>query len=156
LLVIGGSRGARFLAELSESLIPLLRKDWQFIIQRGDFNVKTDFDCVRQFPFIDRMDLAYSISDVIVSRAGALATAEIESLGIPAILIPYPYAFRDHQFFNAKRLASKRDNIIIRRENEVDIKEISKLIEKLYGHKMIVGRTTSTEKVVERILKYVR
>ncbi len=156
LLIIGGSRGARFLARLSEDLIPLMKKDWQFIIQRGEFKVETDFECVRQFPFIDRMDLAYSVSDVIISRAGASATAEIENLGIPAILIPYPYAFRDHQFFNAKRLAFDRNNIIIKREKEVNVKEIPKLVEKLYGHKITVDRYASAEKVAERILRYVR
>jgi UDP-N-acetylglucosamine--N-acetylmuramyl-(pentapeptide) pyrophosphoryl-undecaprenol N-acetylglucosamine transferase len=156
LLIMGGSRGARFLARLSEELIPLMKRDWQFIIQRGDFKVGTEFEFARQFPFIDRMDLAYSVSDVIISRAGALATAEIENLGIPAILIPYPYAFRDHQFFNAKRLAFTRNNIIIKREKEVDVKKLPELIEKLFGHKITVGRYSASEKVAQRILRYVR
>jgi UDP-N-acetylglucosamine--N-acetylmuramyl-(pentapeptide) pyrophosphoryl-undecaprenol N-acetylglucosamine transferase len=156
LLIIGGSRGARFLARLSEELIPLMKRDWQFIIQRGDFKIGTEFECVHQFPFIDRMDLAYSVSDVIISRAGALSTAEIENLGIPAMLIPYPYAFRDHQFFNARRLAFARNNIIIKREKEVNVKELPELIEKLYGHKITVGRYSSSEKVARRILSYVR
>jgi UDP-N-acetylglucosamine--N-acetylmuramyl-(pentapeptide) pyrophosphoryl-undecaprenol N-acetylglucosamine transferase len=156
LLVIGGSRGAKFLAELSEKLILLMKKDWQFIIQRGDFKIVSNHEWVRQFSFIDRMDLAYAMSDVIVSRAGALATAEIENTGIPAILVPYPYAFRDHQFFNAKRLALKRKNIIIKREDEVDVKNFPKLIETLYGEKISVNKNTSAEEVVERILGYVR
>ena len=156
LLVIGGSRGAEFLARLSEKLIPLMGNDWQFIIQRGNFEIAADSQWIRQFSFINRMDLAYSVSDVIVSRAGALATAEIENTGIPAILIPYPYAFKDHQFFNAKRLALKRNNIIIKREEEVEVKNFPKLIETLYGEKISVNENTSTEKVVERILGYVR
>jgi UDP-N-acetylglucosamine--N-acetylmuramyl-(pentapeptide) pyrophosphoryl-undecaprenol N-acetylglucosamine transferase len=156
LLVIGGSRGAKFLAELSEKLIPLMKKNWQFIIQRGDFKIISDNEWVRQFSFIDRMDLAYALSDVIISRAGASATAEIENTGIPAILIPYPFAFRDHQFFNAKRLALKRNNIIIKREEEVEVKNFPELIETLYGEKISVNENTSAEKVVERILGYVR
>ena len=156
LLVIGGSRGAKFLAELSEKLIPLMKKDWQFIIQRGDFKIISDNEWVRQFSFIDRMDLAYALSDLIISRAGASATAEIENTGVPAILIPYPFAFRDHQFFNAKRLALKRNNIIIKREEEVEVKNFPELIETLYGEKISVNENTSTEKVVERILGYVR
>jgi UDP-N-acetylglucosamine--N-acetylmuramyl-(pentapeptide) pyrophosphoryl-undecaprenol N-acetylglucosamine transferase len=156
LLVIGGSRGAKFLASLSEELIPLMNKEWQFIIQRGDFEISSDSDWVKQFSFINRMELAYALSDVIISRAGALATAEIESLGIPAILIPYPYAFKDHQFFNARRLASRRNNIIIRREKEIDVKNFPKLIETLYGKKICVDENTSAEKISERILRYVR
>jgi UDP-N-acetylglucosamine--N-acetylmuramyl-(pentapeptide) pyrophosphoryl-undecaprenol N-acetylglucosamine transferase len=156
LLVVGGSRGAKFLADLSEELIPLLGTNWQFIIQRGSFEIAAKNEFVRQFSFIDRMDLAYAVSDVIVSRAGALATAEIENLGIPAILIPYPYAFKDHQFFNAKRLAHKRNNIIIKREKEIEVKNFPKLIETLYGEKISVNKNTSAGKISERILKYVR
>ncbi len=156
LLVIGGSRGAKFLADLSEKLIPLMGKDWQFIIQRGAFEIVAKNQWVRQFSFIDRMDLAYSLSDVIISRAGALATAEIENLGIPAILIPYPYAFKDHQFFNAKRLALKRNNIIIKREKEIEVENFPKLIEALYGEKISVDENTSAGKISERILRYVR
>ena len=156
LLIVGGSRGAKFLADLAEKLIPLMGTDWQFIIQRGAFEVATKNESVRQFSFVDRMDLAYSLSDVIISRAGALATAEIENLGIPAILIPYPYAYKDHQFFNAKRLAHKRNNIIIKREKEIEVKNFPKLIETLYGEKISVDENTSAGKISERILKYVR
>ncbi len=156
LLVIGGSRGAEFLARLSEKLIPLMGREWQFIIQRGKFEIAAGSQWARQFSFIDRMDLAYAISDVIVSRAGALATAEIENTGIPAILIPYPYAFKDHQFFNAKRLALKKNNIIIKREEEVDVENFPKLIETLYGEKISVDKNNSTDKIIERILINVR
>jgi len=102
------------------------------------------------------MDLAYSLSDVIISRSGAMTTAEIENLGVPAILIPYPFAFRDHQFFNAKRLAFKRNNIIIRREKEVKVKKFPKLIEELYGKKSSVEANAAAENIAERILGYVR
>ncbi len=156
LLVIGGSRGAKFLAGLAEKLIPLMKKDWQFIVQRGNFEISSEFDLFRQFSFIDRMDLAYAVSDVIISRAGALATAEIESLGVPAILIPYPFAFKDHQFFNAKRLAFEKNNIIIMREEEAKVENFPNIIEALYGKKKKGIRNFSADRVVERILTYVR
>jgi UDP-N-acetylglucosamine--N-acetylmuramyl-(pentapeptide) pyrophosphoryl-undecaprenol N-acetylglucosamine transferase len=156
LLVVGGSRGAKFLAKLSEELISLMKKDWQFIIQRGNFEISSGSDRVRQFSFIDRMDLAYAVSDVIISRAGALATSEIESLGIPTVLIPYPFAFKDHQFFNAKRLAFRKKNIIIKREKQVTVKNFPKLIESLYGKKEKGVQNVSADRVVERILMYVR
>jgi len=56
-------------------------------------------------PFIKRMDLAYSVADYIVSRAGALAIAELTLVGAPVILIPLPTAAEDHQTANAKQLA---------------------------------------------------
>lgn len=155
LLIIGGSRGARFLAQLAEKLIPLMGKNWQFIVQRGEFNLKIKSKLLREFPFIDRMDLAYSISDVIIGRAGAITIAEIEALGIPAILIPYPFAASDHQFYNAKRLASRRKNIVVIREKEVVVEDLPELIEKLYLRKEPPKENSSAQKIAERISNYV-
>ena len=47
------------------------------------------------------------MADVIVSRAGALALAELAIVGAPTILVPFPYAAEDHQTFNAKALSTK-------------------------------------------------
>jgi UDP-N-acetylglucosamine--N-acetylmuramyl-(pentapeptide) pyrophosphoryl-undecaprenol N-acetylglucosamine transferase len=55
--------------------------------------------------FIDRMDLAYCVSDLVVCRAGATTIAELTRLGKPAILVPYPYAAAGHQMENARTLA---------------------------------------------------
>ena len=54
--------------------------------------------------FIDRMDFAYALSDVVVCRSGATTIAELTRLGKPAILIPYPHAADDHQTHNAQML----------------------------------------------------
>ena len=62
---------------------------------------------IKMFDFIDNVEYAYSASDLIVSRAGATAISEILYLGIPSILIPYPFASDNHQEINAKVL----DNI---------------------------------------------
>ena len=51
------------------------------------------------------MNDAYSMADVIVSRAGALALAELAVVGAPTILVPFPYAAEDHQTANARVLA---------------------------------------------------
>ena len=55
--------------------------------------------------FLDDMGAAFSMADVIICRAGATTIAEITALGIPAILIPYPYAADNHQYWNAMELA---------------------------------------------------
>lgn len=81
-------------------------------------------------PFIKRMDFAYSIADFVVSRAGALAIAELTNIGFPTILVPFPYASEDHQTFNAKAL-SNEDAAILLPDYQVDKKlmdEISSLI----------------------------
>lgn len=59
---------------------------------------------IRLVDFIDEMDLAFAAADVVVSRAGATSIAELTVLGLPALLVPYPYATADHQLHNARAL----------------------------------------------------
>ena len=54
--------------------------------------------------FLERMELAYAIADVVVARAGATTVAEIAVCGVPSLLIPYPYATGRHQEANARSL----------------------------------------------------
>jgi UDP-N-acetylglucosamine--N-acetylmuramyl-(pentapeptide) pyrophosphoryl-undecaprenol N-acetylglucosamine transferase len=56
-------------------------------------------------PFIDDMGAAYAGADVVVARAGAMTCAELTALGLPSILVPYPFAADDHQRHNAEVLA---------------------------------------------------
>jgi UDP-N-acetylglucosamine--N-acetylmuramyl-(pentapeptide) pyrophosphoryl-undecaprenol N-acetylglucosamine transferase len=59
---------------------------------------------VAVLPFLDRMELAYSVADLVVSRAGATSIAETTVCGLPALLIPYPHATGNHQEANARAL----------------------------------------------------
>ena len=68
---------------------------------------------IRIFDFIDEMDLVYSASDLVVSRAGATAISEILYLEKPSILIPYPFAANNHQEINAITLEEKNASIKI-------------------------------------------
>ena len=47
--------------------------------------------------FIKRMDLAYSLADLVISRAGALSISELTLAGKPSILVPSPNVSEDHQ-----------------------------------------------------------
>ena len=69
---------------------------------------------VKLFPFINRMDLAYSVADVIVSRAGAGTISELSLVGRPAILVPSPNVAEDHQTKNAQVLVKNRAAIIVK------------------------------------------
>ncbi len=60
--------------------------------------------------FINRMDLAYSAADVVVSRAGAIAISELCLAGKPVIFVPLPTAAEDHQTKNAQALVSKKSS----------------------------------------------
>jgi UDP-N-acetylglucosamine--N-acetylmuramyl-(pentapeptide) pyrophosphoryl-undecaprenol N-acetylglucosamine transferase len=55
--------------------------------------------------YVERMELVYAAADIVIARAGATTVAEIAAVGLPAILVPYPYARRDHQRANASALA---------------------------------------------------
>jgi UDP-N-acetylglucosamine--N-acetylmuramyl-(pentapeptide) pyrophosphoryl-undecaprenol N-acetylglucosamine transferase len=71
------------------------------------------YPTVKVMPFIDRMDLAYSCADVVISRAGALAISELCVAGKAAILIPSPNVTEDHQTFNARALEVKEAAILL-------------------------------------------
>src|SRR5690606_6339422 len=60
---------------------------------------------VKTVGYIDNMPLALAAADVAISRAGAMATAELLAWGIPMVLVPLPTAAADHQTHNARALA---------------------------------------------------
>jgi UDP-N-acetylglucosamine--N-acetylmuramyl-(pentapeptide) pyrophosphoryl-undecaprenol N-acetylglucosamine transferase len=89
-------------------------KDYDFLKTRyRDLKVN-----IRLFSFLKSMQYAYSASDLVVSRAGATSIAEMIFFRIPAIIVPYPYAYK-HQLNNAKVLEKKGCAIIIQ-DNELD------------------------------------
>jgi UDP-N-acetylglucosamine--N-acetylmuramyl-(pentapeptide) pyrophosphoryl-undecaprenol N-acetylglucosamine transferase len=56
-------------------------------------------------PFVREMERVYSACDLVVSRAGAMAIAELARFGVASVLVPYPHAAEDHQSANARALA---------------------------------------------------
>ena len=82
----------------------------QVIWQTGDLEYslykKMNSNSIRVIPFVNNMDDAYAISDLLICRSGALTLAEITVCGKPSILIPYPYAAGDHQTKNAQALVN--------------------------------------------------
>lgn len=112
IVVIGGSLGAKSINEKMKEIYKRLSENYQVIWQTG----KKDFDLYKKLdknervvilPFINRMDLAYSICDLLISRSGASTISEIVAQGIPAILIPSPNVTENHQYYNAMELVEK-------------------------------------------------
>lgn len=92
LLVFGGSLGARRLNDaLAGSWRDVVAAGWQILHAVGERNESPDPGSpdYRVVPYIDRMDLAFALADVIVSRAGSATVAEVSALGIPAVYVPY-------------------------------------------------------------------
>ncbi len=112
ILFIGGSLGARTLNQtLINDVSKLSDAGYQVIWQTGKHyydDVKDlQNDSVRIYDFIYQMDLAYSLADVIVSRAGASSISEIALVGKPLLLVPSPNVSEDHQTKNAMALVNK-------------------------------------------------
>ena len=118
--VCGGSQGARKLNELTLGAAPLLaRLGVQILHQTGLRNyeeVKASLPETGDYKIAAYMDDpadAYWAADLILCRSGASTLAELCAVGLPAILVPYPYAYADHQAKNAEVLAKRGAAVIM-------------------------------------------
>ena len=124
LLVLGGSLGARRLNQLIEKeLGKFISQNVQIIWQCGklyfeDYK-KHNANNVQVFAFIERMDLVYAASDIIISRAGASSVSELCIVGKPVIFIPSPNVAEDHQTKNAQSIVDKKGALLLK-ESELD------------------------------------
>jgi UDP-N-acetylglucosamine--N-acetylmuramyl-(pentapeptide) pyrophosphoryl-undecaprenol N-acetylglucosamine transferase len=123
ILVIGGSLGARTLNESIEKNLPAIAEQrvqllWQtgkaFFEQARQAASSCPHAHVRVYDFITRMDLAYAVADIVVSRAGALSVSELCIAKKPAILVPSPNVSEDHQTHNAMTLVKRRAAFIVK------------------------------------------
>ena len=123
LLVVGGSQGARALNEAllgaleasSRGELPPLPAQLEILWATGPAHLEAvrariaplrDARRVHALGYIEAMPHALAASDVALSRAGAMATAELLAWGVPMVLVPLPTAAADHQTFNAQALAA--------------------------------------------------
>lgn len=109
ILVTGGSLGTRTLNQMIVESLSIIPSDVQVIWQTGSFYEKQLSSAVVESniiktAFIEQMDLAYAVADLIICRAGASTISEIELLGKPAIFVPSPNVAEDHQTKNAMEL----------------------------------------------------
>ncbi|WP_144796730.1 glycosyltransferase [Microbacterium paludicola] len=92
LLVFGGSLGAQRLNEaLADSWADVIAAGWQLLHVTGERSDLVDpgVPGYAMRRYVDRMDLAFALADLIVSRAGSATVSEISALGIPAVYVPY-------------------------------------------------------------------
>ena len=109
ILILGGSQGASSINENILRNLSTLPADYKLIWQTGERDYKEvaakaggKVTGRALFTFTDKIELAYAAADIAIARAGALTLAELEAAGLPAILVPYPYATADHQRKNAE------------------------------------------------------
>ncbi|MFB7503003.1 UDP-N-acetylglucosamine--N-acetylmuramyl-(pentapeptide) pyrophosphoryl-undecaprenol N-acetylglucosamine transferase [Streptomyces broussonetiae] len=117
LLVNGGSLGAARLTEAALGLAERWRErtDVRLLIKTGPAALDaararlraTGADRVAEaVAYLDRIDRTYAAADLLVCRAGSATVAELATIGLPAVLVPYPHAPGDHQTHNARTLTA--------------------------------------------------
>ena len=119
LVVLGGSQGAASLNRWVKQNIEELAKEGISTYCLTGMNKESsgvvqldgplDNPITSRFvPFTDEMNAVLSAADLVLSRAGAGAIAEIVRCRVPSILVPYPHAADNHQYLNASFLRAKR------------------------------------------------
>lgn len=137
LLVLGGSLGAKAINDLLPEALALIPEEkrpevWH---QAGEKHLDNTLKCYEQkgikakvVPFIKNMGEAYAWADCALCRSGALTVAELQAVGLPAILIPYPYAVDDHQTKNGEMLV-RADAATMIQERDLNPEILAKAIE---------------------------
>ncbi len=146
ILSMGGSLGARVINEAVTQLITerYERKDCYFLHATGKAGVGM-FDVIEKEKnislsenkhimlreYINDMDRCLAAADLVICRAGASSLSEIQAMGKPSILVPYPYAAENHQYYNAMELVKNNAAILIEEKDftgERLIKEVDALL----------------------------
>ncbi len=120
LLLVGGSQGSLALNELMLEAVRSVAAGthtpldgWQLLWMTGpahhasileELSALGDPPWVRAVPYIEDMPRVQGVTDLALSRAGAMTTAELLAWGVPAILVPLPSAAENHQALNARAL----------------------------------------------------
>lgn len=138
ILIMGGSQGAQRLNTLITEAAVILQEQspkstyapkiqFLHITGAGDFErvqeLTKDIDGYHVMSFSDDMATAYSACDMAVCRAGASSMTELSYIGMPSILVPYPYAADDHQTFNAT-VFEKAGAAILRQEADMNAESL--------------------------------
>ncbi|MBR4970137.1 MAG: undecaprenyldiphospho-muramoylpentapeptide beta-N-acetylglucosaminyltransferase [Paludibacteraceae bacterium] len=171
LLVVGGSLGAR---TINQSMIGDLDKlrnaNVQVLWQTGKYYYEDVKKRVEENPcerilvtdFVKKMDYAYAIADLVVSRAGASSISELCLLGKPSILVPSPNVAEDHQTHNAEALSTQNAAVLIKdveaREKMVDealaLLGKRKRLEILGKNALNMSQLNSADRIADEILKW--
>ena len=140
IFIMGGSQGARSINMAVPEAINLLSQDlpMEVIHNAGE----DDFDVVNE-KYIDfgidaevtsfntNIEKAYEWADLLIGRAGAMTVSETSAIGLPSILIPFPYALDNHQLFNAQFLEKKGGALVIK-DKDLNPKVLAAKIQSIF------------------------
>ena len=167
---MGGSLGAKSINEtIAENISVFKKNNLQLIWQTGKLysykaaTVEEENSSVWTNAFINKMEYAYAAADVVVSRAGAIAIAELCIIAKPVIFIPYPYASEDHQMVNAIALAKKNAALVIK-DSDVKTKLMEAILKLLNDNALSLelkenignlGNKHADKKIAEEVLNFI-
>ena len=169
-LISGGSRGAR---SINTAMIDVLKHAENFDAQFLHVTGKGEFDSVTKslgdnlppnvkvVPYLYNMPQAMAMANLAIFRAGATGLAELTARGVPAILIPYPYAAENHQEFNAMELVKVgAARMILNKDLTTEIlsKNLAELLKepaelkKMSAASLTLGRPQAADEISDLIL----
>lgn len=172
ILIVGGSLGARTINQsVQAGLNQLLALDVQVIWQTGKYYYNQAEGFLQNFKdrpvvcsaFINRMDYAYAVADLVISRAGASSISEFCLLGKPVILVPSPNVAEDHQTKNAMALVNKEAAVMVS-DADAGVNLINTAVElisndeelnKLHKNIAALAQHNSAERIVDEIVKII-
>lgn len=155
LLVLGGSGGAlainqrvpAALACLDADKRPQVRHQAGRTLAEAEAAYAESGASADVSAFIDDMAAAYAWADVAICRSGALTVAELAAAGVPALLVPFPYAVDDHQTANARRLADAGAAVVIQ-QADLSVQRLAAEIERLCSDRTaLLGRAQAARSV---------
>ncbi len=129
LLITGASQGAHSINATVVELLDVFKSenDWQIVHLTGHADLEwcrkkyaEHQIAARVYAYTEHMAYCMAVADLIISRAGASTLAEITAMGVPSILMPYPFDRRQHQLANAQILVSQ--GAAVRMEDANDAK----------------------------------
>lgn len=157
MLVFGGSQGARKINELMLALLPQLQGLekmqvlWATGAQNFDDVVRRAGEVrgIKMIPYIDDMASAFSLADFVLCRAGASTIFELAHYGLPALLVPFPFATADHQTFNA-RVLEQAGAARLLVEKELTAEKLLSQIQELAAHAELRQQMSAAAKKMAR------
>ena len=173
LLIIGGSLGARtinnsvisHLKELKESGIQVLWQTGKGYIDAARKSAEPfKSESLYVTDFVSRMDLAYAMADLVISRAGASSISELCLLGKASILVPSPNVAEDHQTHNAMALVNKNAAVLVK-DVEAEEKLVSKALAMIHDEEQLVvlskniltlAQNDSANRIADEVLKLIK
>ena len=169
LLVLGGSLGAKSINQLISSNLSFFQEnEVQILWQCGKFYYdeykEKQTEMVQVRPFIENMNDAYAVADVIISRAGASSVSELCVVGKPVIFVPSPNVAEDHQTKNAQAIADEKAAILIK---ETELKDnFQKIFLEIFNDKQkrkilsknikALAKPNATKQIVDEIIKIIK